>query len=69
MPKDLRVKAAHKYKEQPKIQIGYKRSSGGLGTVRAIVIEQPIEIAHAKSSIAKRRGWDFQSSCIHLKML
>ena len=44
------------YKAQPLIQIGYRRSKGGLGPVKAIVIEQPIDINQANNSIQKRTG-------------
>jgi predicted NUDIX family NTP pyrophosphohydrolase len=36
--------------EQPRIQIGYIAKRGGVGTVSAMVIEQPMDIAQAKSS-------------------
>lgn len=65
MPKDLRVQAAQAYIAQPRIQIGYKTRSGGLGTVSAIAIAHPIEIAHARISIIKRIRLDAQSSLIH----
>jgi hypothetical protein len=49
---------------QPVIHIGYRTSRGGLGTVLAMVIEQPIDIAQAVISTQKRNGFDFQSSRI-----
>jgi hypothetical protein len=54
MPKDFLVQAAQAYIAQPRIHIGYNTSKGGLGTVRAIVIEHPIDIAQATSSTIKR---------------
>jgi hypothetical protein len=36
--------------------MGYKMRRGGLGTVRAIVIEQPTDIAQAMISRQKRNG-------------
>jgi hypothetical protein len=33
------------------IQIGYKASKGGLGTVSAMVIEHPIEMPQASNSM------------------
>jgi len=36
--------------------MGYKMSKGGLGTVMAMVILQPILIAQATSSMTKRKG-------------
>ncbi len=56
MPKLLRVQAAQAYKLQPVIQIGYMYSKGGLGTVAAIAMLQPILIAQATSSTQKRAG-------------
>jgi hypothetical protein len=64
MPKDFLVQAAQAYIAQPRIQIGYKTRSGGLGTVNAIVILHPIEIAQATSSTTKRIRLDVQSSRI-----
>jgi hypothetical protein len=57
MPNDLRVFAAQRYMAHPLIQKGYRISSGGFGTVSAIVMEQPIEITHAVISMTKRKGW------------
>ena len=68
MPKDLRLQAAQAYIAQPAIQIGYKVRSGGLGTVSAIVMEHPIDIAQARSSITKRTRLDVQSSRIQLNI-
>ena len=65
MPKDLRVQAAQAYIAQPRIQIGYRTRSGGLGTVNAIATAHPIEIVQASSSITKRIRLDDQSSLIH----
>jgi hypothetical protein len=65
MPKDFLVHEAQAYKAQPVIQIGYKVRSGGLGTVTAIVIEQPILIAQATNSTAKRILLDLKSYLIH----
>ena len=65
MPKDFLVQAAQAYIAQPRIQIGYKIRSGGVGTVNAIVMLHPIEIAQATSSITKRTRLDDQSSRIH----
>jgi hypothetical protein len=56
MPKLFLVKLAHAYIAQPLIQIGYNTSRGGVGTVAAMVIEQPILIAQASNSTQKRRG-------------
>jgi hypothetical protein len=64
MPNDFLVKLAQAYIAQPLIQIGYKVRRGGVGTVTAIVMLQPIEIAQAKTSTQKRNGLLFQSSCI-----
>jgi hypothetical protein len=50
------------------IQIGYKMSNGGVGTVKAMVIAQPILIAQAISSTAKRNLFEYQSSLIHSKV-
>ena len=69
MPKDFLVQAAQAYIAQPVIQIGYKIRSGGLGTVSAIAMAHPIEIAQAKSSIIKRMRLDAQSSLIHCSIL
>ena len=69
MPKDFLVQAAQAYIAQPRIQIGYKTRSGGVGTVTAIVIEHPIEIAQARSSITKRIRLDDQSLRIQIKIL
>jgi hypothetical protein len=68
MPKDFLVQAAQAYIAQPRIQIGYKIRSGGVGTVIAIVMLHPIDIAQAKSSTIKRKRLDAQSSRIHLKI-
>jgi hypothetical protein len=68
MPKDFLVQAAQAYIAQPMIQIGYKTRSGGLGTVNAIVMEHPIDIAQARSSITKRTRLDVQSSRIQLNI-
>jgi hypothetical protein len=65
MPKDLRVQLAQAYIAQPLIQIGYKVSKGGVGTVEAIVMLQPIEIAQARTSTQKRNLLLAQSSRIH----
>lgn len=65
MPKDLRVQEAQAYILQPSIHTGYRYSSGGFGTVAAIVIEQLIEIIQASNSIQKRERLDCQSSLIH----
>ena len=56
MPKLLRVQAAQAYMAQPAIQTGYRANKGGVGTVRAMVIEQPTLMAQAASSTKKRRG-------------
>ena len=69
MPKDLRVQAAQAYIAQPVIQIGYKTRSGGLGTVTAMVMLHPIDIAQARSSIIKRKRLDAQSSFIQANVL
>jgi hypothetical protein len=37
---------------------------GGVGTVAAMVIEQPMLIAHAINSTVNLKGWEFQSSRI-----
>jgi hypothetical protein len=57
MPNDFLVKLAQAYIAHPVIHIGYKTSKGGLGTVAAIVIEQPIDIAQAVTSTIKRKGF------------
>jgi hypothetical protein len=64
MPKDFLVQAAQAYIAQPTIQIGYKTRSGGVGTVSAIVMLHPIEIAQARSSTTNRKRLDVQSSRI-----
>jgi len=69
MPKDCLVQEAQAYIAQPRIQIGYKTRSGGLGTVNAMVMLHPIDIAQAKSSITKRTWLDDQSSRIQFKVL
>lgn len=56
IPKLRLVHDAQAYMVQPVIQIGYRIGSGGVGTVRAMVMEQPIDIAQAISSILKRKG-------------
>ncbi len=66
MPKDFLVQAAQAYIAQPAIQTGYRARSGGLGTVTAIVMLHPIEIAQAMSSTIKRIRLDAQSSLIQL---
>ena len=43
-------------------------SRGGLGTVRAIVMLQPIDKAQAITSKTKRSLWLLKSSTIHLKI-
>lgn len=58
MPKLLRVQLAQAYIAQPAIQIGYRASNGGVGTVAAMVIEQPIDMAQAVISMANRNGCD-----------
>lgn len=68
MPNDLRLQAAQAYIEQPAIHTGYKASSGGLGTVNAIVNEHPIEIAQAQSSTTNRKRLEIQSSLIQVKI-
>ena len=68
MPKDFLVQAAQAYIAQPRIQIGYRIRSGGVGTVNAIVMEHPIDIAQAKSSTIKRKRLDVQSSRIQLNI-
>jgi hypothetical protein len=55
MPKLFLVQAAHPYKAQPVIQIGYNTRRGGFGTVLAIVMLQPMLIHQANSSIQKRK--------------
>lgn len=66
MPKDFLVQAAQAYIAQPVIQTGYRARSGGLGTVAAIVMLHPIEIAQARSSTIKRIRLDAQSSRIQI---
>jgi hypothetical protein len=68
MPKDFLVQLAQAYIAQPAIQIGYKVSKGGFGTVLAIVMLQPILIAQANNSTAKRIRLDLKSSFIHEKI-
>jgi len=68
MPNDRLVQLAQAYIEQPLIQIGYKVRRGGLGTVMAIVILQPIEIAQANTSMQNRNLLLRQSSLIQLKI-
>ena len=64
MPKLLRVQLAHAYIAQPAIQIGYSMISGGLGTVKAMVIEQPMLIAQARISTLNLNLLLRQSACI-----
>lgn len=68
MPKLFLVQAAQAYIAQPRIQIGYRIRSGGLGTVNAIAMLHPIEIAQAMSSMIKRIRLDAQSSRIQCKI-
>jgi len=68
MPNDFLVQLAQAYIAQPLIQIGYNIIRGGLGTVVAIVIEQPTLIAQAKHSIRKRNLLEEKSSFIHCKV-
>ena len=68
MPKDFLVQAAQAYIAQPPIQIGYRIRSGGVGTVNAIVMLHPIDIAQATSSTTKRIRLDDQSFRIQLKV-
>ncbi len=56
IPNDLRVYAAQAHIPQPTIQKGYMVVRGGLGTVIAIAVEQPILIHQARNSIQKRKG-------------
>jgi hypothetical protein len=56
MPNDFLVKLAQAYIAHPAIHTGYNASSGGLGTVRAIVILHPIDTAQASNSIKNRKG-------------
>jgi hypothetical protein len=65
MPKERRLRAHQAYIVQPVIQTGYRTIRGGLGTVVAIVIEQPIDIAQARLSRQKRNLLLCQSSLIH----
>jgi hypothetical protein len=65
MPNDFLVQLAQAYRAQPEIQIGYRIRRGGFGTVAAIVIAQPILIAQATNSTAKRILLDLKSSFIH----
>jgi hypothetical protein len=58
MPTDRRVQAAQAYMAQPAIQTGYRANNGGVGTVAAMVIEQPIDMAQAVISTANRNGCD-----------
>lgn len=53
---------------QPQIHTGYKARSGGVGTVMAIVTEQPIDIHQARLSRQKRILLLAQSSMIQLKI-
>ena len=69
MPKDFRVHAAQAYIAHPAIQIGYKISRGGVGTVIAIPKAHPIDIAQASSSTIKRKRLDDQSSLIQFRLL
>jgi len=57
MPKLFLVQAAHAYMAQPDIQIGYMIISGGLGTVIAMVMLQPMLTAQASTSTQKRKGY------------
>jgi hypothetical protein len=52
----------------PAIQTGYSASKGGLGTVTAMVIEQPILTAQASNSTTKRNLLLCQSSLIQSKV-
>jgi len=68
MPKERLLKAHQAYIAQPAIQTGYKARRGGLGTVTAIVILQPIDIAQAMTSRQNRSLSLFQSSLIQLNV-
>ena len=68
MPKDLRLQAAQAYIAHPRIQMGYKTRSGGVGTVIAITKAHPIEIAQASNSTTKRKRLDAQSSWIQFRL-
>ena len=68
MPNDRRLQAAQEYIIQPIIQRGYKKSSGGSGTVIAIIKLQQTLAAQAHSSTAKRKGLERQSSRIQSKV-
>lgn len=68
MPNDFLVKLAQAYRLQPKIQIGYILRRGGLGTVTAIVMLQPIEIAQANTSMQNRNLLLRQSSLIQSRV-
>jgi hypothetical protein len=52
----------------PHIQTGYNAIRGGLGTVIAIVIEQPIDIAQPRSSAIKRNLFEVKSFLIQSKV-
>jgi hypothetical protein len=56
MPNDFLVYAAQAYIAHPAIHIGYRIIRGGVGTVSAMVILQPILIAHANTSIKNLKG-------------
>ena len=53
---------------QPAIHTGYKARRGGFGTVSAMVIEQPIDMAQANNSTTKRQRLEVKSSLIHEKV-
>jgi len=58
MPKERRLHDAQAYMAQPEIQMGYSHSHGGWGTVMLMVMEQPMDVAHAVNSTQKRRGYE-----------
>ena len=66
MPKLRRVNAHQAYMAHPVIQIGYSMIRGGLGTVVAMVILQPIDIAQATTSKQNLNLLLCQSSLIQL---
>jgi hypothetical protein len=50
IPKEFLLYAVHAYKEQPVMNIGYKKIKGGLGIVIAMITAQLMLIAQAITS-------------------
>ena len=64
IPKLFRVQLAHANTAHCEIKSGYKIINGGLGSVSAMVMAQPILPAHASTSSMKRKGQTRKSALI-----